>query len=212
MSNSYKLRITSLDCLSVCKGLDSYSYCVESEGSNRPHMHFFIKTELTDPAIRRRVKKLPDYFKGTKGNSFYSLGKCVAEGDSSEFPYLKYQAYMAKHSKVTYVGFDPEYLKRLRVAIELRKEKVETEKASIRKSRMTILQQIELDLNYAECPPVDIHALGEAVVDWYRDSGKLVRKFYIVSVVQTLALKYLPDYRHLLMQSVMQAVFPILPR
>jgi len=214
MLNFFKLRIDthSLGSLDVVDGIDRYSYVYhDNEEGTNPHMHFFIETMLTQGALRARVKKLPDYKKGKKGNSFYSLRE-MQPGDNPEFPYLKYHAYMpynhGRPAEVTYVGFDQSKLDRLRIAVKQYSNEIKAEQAERRQSRKTILQQMEDEFQFEQNPPEDLHVITYQVVQFYKKHGKLVRKFAMVSQVQTLALKYLPGYGHLLLCSIIKAVDP----
>jgi len=67
---------------------------------------------------------------------------------------------------------------------------------------------MEDEFQFEQNPPEDLHVITYQVVQFYKKHGKLVRKFAMVSQVQTLALKYLPGYGHLLLCSIIKAVDP----
>lgn len=205
----YKLRIDSHDCVeSITQGINVYSYVFEGLSSfenpeeSNPHTHFYLATRLKSDSIRKRIKKLPNY---KPGNGFYSLSK-LDPGDDPDFPYLKYHAYMAKEGLPVYSGFLRERLNKLKHAIVEHNAKVKLEIKSKRKSRRTILQQMEDDFKYSERTDLDRNTVVRDVVEWYKINDKLPREFLMVSQVQYLLLKYDPDYQITLETNILRSI------
>jgi len=197
------LRVDTHNVDGLAKGLGCYSFVYEdNEDGTNPHVHFYLETKLKNDSLRKRVKMLKDY---RKGNGFYSLRE-LQPGDNEEFPYLKYHAYMAKIAQPEYVGFERARLSRLRDAVAEYNRNLKEELKARRLARKTIVQQISEYYEYDQNAPESTEQIAIDVINFYLEKGKLVRKFAMVSQVQTIALKYVPRYRSVLLYSIMRDV------
>lgn len=189
--NNFKLRIDLLaHDESITKGIKKYAYVQEKVDTN-PHIHYRLETDLKRATIIQRVKKLPGYH---KGNAFYSLRELKPDDDG----YLRYDAYLRKEGKPTYVGYSEEDIKEIKEFDSKIKEEIKEKKLSKR----TALQKIEsayfTDVKEGIDVKRDEYVTKEYVVDcvleFYKQQGTLVREFFMVSLCQTLCLKYVPSY------------------
>ena len=197
-TNAYKLRVDSHDLDQIGELVRRYTscylFCLENVGEENPHSHFYLELlpGAKVPAIRAFIRKWTG-----GGNGKYSM-KAV------EYRPIAYLAYCTKEGSYT-TNLPTELIKEAiaydeRVKIELKEKK---------KSRRTVLQKIEdkyfLSGEMAETNGHSIRlrpdgsywgqeSIVHVVVDYYRSEGILVRQFMLVSLCQTLCLKYVPSY------------------
>lgn len=203
----YKLRIDTDDTESVIALLDRYSYSYlvgfeNQEGSN-PHIHAYLETNTKGPTLRASIRK---YFGG--GNGSYSL-------KTTEEDPLEYIAYIIKDGRYEEENIDPELLTR---ALEYDR-KIKAEIKEKKANRRTTLQKIE-DRYFSDIvgdgpyilSKLDQHVtpsyIAESVVSYYKEEGILIRKFMLVSLVQTLCLKYTQTYANTLKNELLEALKP----
>lgn len=199
----YKLRIDSHsdDNLLITKGMSKYSYCYEGTDLGNPHMHFHIISDLKRASLIARVKALPHY---VKGNGFYSLRELRPEDDG----YLRYDAYIMKETKPVYVGYSSDEI----TAIEEFDAKIKQEIKEKKQSRKTILQQIddkyfsEVDDGILDGTYVMKEFVVDKVLEFFQESGSLVREFQMISICQTLCLKYVRSYSFTLRNKILEKI------
>jgi len=204
--NYYKIRIDSNSMTEVKNFLEQfhqeYLYSQEGVKVDNPHVHGYFSTIKNEAAIRSAIRK-----KYGAGNGVYSLGHL-----SEQYP-IAYLAYCIKER--TYIhNLKPDIMFK---AIEFDLV-VKSEIKAKKEARKTILQKIEETLDkdalavYAgsreerkehevyrrehNLPDYLDGYIAQAVVDYYKNTGTLVREFAMVSQVQTLMLKYGDDYRN----------------
>lgn len=211
---SYKLRIDMENIqpilTTVLRDIEDYSYCQEvGPNGQNPHIHIYLRTTLKSDTLRKRVKKLSDYY---PGNGFYSLAPLIPDPDLNEqFPYISYHAYMLKQADVYYSEnlLNHTELKDAALAhLKLKKE----QRKKLAKTRKTILQQMEDNIKLTDnkevqsgCPD----SICDFVVKWYKDNNKLPREFLMVSQAQYLLLKYSASYPTTLRNNMMKTMFKV---
>lgn len=170
----------------------TWMYCLE--GTDNPHCHMYFESTL---ATKKELDKMRYSIRKVvgSGNKAYMLKKC------DHMP-MKYFAYMTKDGRYFHNGISEETLKE---ALEY-DENVKSD-LSKKKTRMTILEQIIDFYEYDTTPPTWPAKITEDVVNFYKMNGTLVREFAMVSQVQTLCLKYLKDYTHVLEKRINEKVF-----
>lgn len=228
----YKCRVDSHDeqlLYRITRSIQCYSVCYENnEDGTNPHMHMYIKTPINNQTLRKRIVSSDFYLsakqehleaqskfpeenrKKWNGNSYYSLRELTPDSeDPQDCPYLKYHAYMAKVSEPTYVGFSVASLSAMKLQIEVRNKAVKAEIAERKAKRRTVLQQMEDEFGYdkdGKSLTLDVNMVCRDVCNFYRNHGKLVREFAMISQVQTLLLKYLPRYQNVLECNISKSV------
>ncbi len=202
----YKLRVDTDDksklkelLLKYCK---TYIIAQEDSGDNK-HCHCYLESITKPGTIRASIRK-----KYGSGNGVYSLGLL-----DDRYP-IEYIAYIIKE--------DPNYIcDKIPLGI-LEKAKVYdmTVKKKLSKKKMTILQNLNSFLkeklvkkdmcyyygaepNFYMCKP---EYIVDAVLDYYTKDDRLIREFMIVSLCQTLCLRYCngytSDYRSRLLSKI----------
>lgn len=184
MLTPYKLRVdlsdtTLEDVLKCLRDCYAYAYVLEGKMTDNPHVHFYLYTMVKDATLRKRLRNLK-----LSGNKSYSL-KELGEKDP-----IEYFAYMMKEGTPVWHNIDAkvisdsaDYNKKVRDSIKKTKE-----------AKKTILQQL-IDIIDAkgddDWTKVEIMNI---VIDFYKKRCVLVREFQLVSLCQTLCLKYVPLY------------------
>lgn len=198
--NHIEVRISSHDeeNLNILKNVSKYMYAYEGgKDGVRPHMHFYLVTPLKRGAIQARCKKLSGY---KPGNGFYKTSTLVPEPvDGFENDYIKYLGYIIKEANYVQDGFS---LKELEEIVRYNEEYKAAYEKSLKKRRQTVLQQIEEKyfsdiedgVNKSTNEFVSREEVVDSVLEFYKDRGTLIRQFMIVSVCQTLCLKYVNSY------------------
>lgn len=168
-----------------CK--DEWLYSFEGLDTDNPHCHLYfnsiVKRETIAQWIRRNIGV---------GNKSYSLRQL----DDIDSLY-KYIAYCIK---------DGNYKKR--ISSELLDKSIAYD-AKVKKDksrkRTTILDQLKGEIGevYIGSPEEMI----DIVVKFYKDQGKLVREFQIVSVCQTLLLYYDTGYENAFKRRILEKIF-----
>lgn len=212
---SYKLRI-DMDTIqpilsTVLHDIREYSYCQEvGPNGQNPHIHIYLRTHLKSDTLRKRVKKLSDYF---PGNGFYSLAPLIPDPDHChEFPYVAYHAYMLKQADVFY----SEYMlqKHLNTAHKFILKDTALEhlamqkknKITKKKKGKTILQQMQEDIKNSKSVIIsDANSVVQFVVQWYKSHDKLPREFLMVAQVQYLLLQNDPSYGSVLAGNIIKS-------
>lgn len=182
----YKLRVDTdnLDTIEdvLKKYTSKYIVSLENEGKENPHTHSYIETDTKQATLRNVLRKTFG-----AGNSSYSL-KELDEQSPKE-----YLAYVIKEKNYRH-NLSEEVIKQAKEYDEKVKEGIKEKK----QGRKTQLQKIEEmyaeELKDLPCRGFGIAKITQLVVGYFKETGILVREFAMVSIVQTLSLKYVPEY------------------
>jgi len=147
-----------------------YLFCQEK--SNRMHYHFYLQMSLSRTELRSRVSS-----RFGKGNRVFSLKFISDDG----FP-IEYLAYCTKEGKYESQGIPEDVMT---TALEYdQKVKKAIKKQSILEM---FIEQYDQDPQACEYDPFK---WAQIVIQYYKDSGRLYRETFIISIVQTLHLRY----------------------
>lgn len=188
MIKYYKLRVDTDDLDKMEEILKKYStnYIVslENEGKDNVHSHSYFETTTKGPTIRNVLRKIYG-----SGNSVYSL----KELDEAE-P-IEYLAYVIKEKKYRY-NVSEELIEKAKEYDSKVKEQIKEKKLK----RRTVLQCLE-DYIKEHHSSIFTNPYGPSqkdmvkiVVEYYKSQGILIRRFMLTSLVDTLSLKYVPNY------------------
>jgi len=188
----YKLRIDTINHQDVKDLLEKYSpdcwvYSREKTGTLNEHVHCYLETRSNSATIRTQIRR-----KFGSGNGKYSLKELDEQRP------IEYMAYIIKDNVFFYHNIDDftivEYQEyNMDVVDEMKRKK---------NSRKTQLETLKEKAEETPGQIDSIESCVDFVVQYYKDTGKLVRKFQIISLAQTLALKYVPEYEHSLSASI----------
>lgn len=202
----YAIRISVPDLYpDLLKDVKTYVWCKHGldDEVNRDHYHYFIKTHLSSDAFRKRIRSHPLYGtidpldgKPFKGNKFFAL-KTLVITEGFDYP-VEPLGYLLKPSVENCWTEDLEQLKE-----EIKKycEEINEKRKRETKNRKTIIQDMEDTFNYTVGEVYTDEVISD-VIGYYKEKGKLVREFAMVSQVQTLLLKYDPTYAHTLSTNI----------
>lgn len=198
MISYYKIRVDVHDDPKIItKGHSKYAYCYEGTDTDNNHMHFYLETTLTRASIVSRIKKFKDF---KPGNGFYSCRELVPDADDTKFK--KYLAYIMKENKSTFVGFSEEQFSEIKLYNDTVKQEIKERK----EKKKPVLDQIIAHYDYEANPPMDQMQVVDEVIQFYKETGRLVREFAMVSQVQTLLLRYCPEYKSQLANNIYRAI------
>lgn len=206
--NYYKIRITSWNPKIKDLFKDHNRYIIGWEvgkTSENEHVHMYLESPKDRGTLIKRITKLEDY---TPGNKFYSFRELSADEDDLDF--IKYKAYCIKEGKFEMKGIKPEE----RELIDTYDYNVKSEKKIKKQQRKTVLQQIEESyfgsvvdgVNRDRDEFVTKEYVVDAILDYYKQSGGLVRQFMIVSLAQTLCLKYVNSYDYQFKNKILESL------
>jgi len=175
-------------------------------------------------SFRYQYKDLLDTLPaGKKGNSLYSI--TLVEQNSS-FP-LEYCAYLLKENCLDFVGFSEEerlliiehnnaVLGKIQSKLVKKKQSQIAMVEEALESRLTEVVDEEgfktfhidtLGLRQSgSLEPLSEYLIALFVVDYWKINYLPVREFHMVSIVQTLSLKFLPHYRGTLVDRILEKV------
>lgn len=193
----YKLRVDTVDKQIITHICTHYSpkkwvYCTENVMGENPHSHYYLEmSKKTKIAMADYIRKHVG-----SGNRVYATAQC------KEFEPVEYLAYLTKQGDYESHNID------LTKAIEY-DEKVKQIIAEKKVQPKTQLDKIQLWSVEKGIEFSDVHSIIDTVIDYYKEQGILVRQFQIVSLVQTLSLKYLPDYRDQFKNDIYRVMFKI---
>lgn len=224
--NHYKLRITIPESYELLyKDCESY-ICVKHQADeevSRDHYHYYLNTNLSSDAIRKRIRQHPLYGvvvdgKEMKGNSLFSLG-VLEPTEGFDYP-LEYFHYLMKPNVYEFWSPTLEHLRQITVDYnESRKQESKAKK----RSKGTIIEDI-IDTKFQDAVLTEITGIPQPVyltkesnfftkeeivdrvVDYYQEKGTLIRKFQLVSISQTLCLKYIQDYNRELKMKILDEI------
>lgn len=194
----YKIRVdTHCDPSLICNGHTKYAYCYENnEDFTNPHTHFYLETTLKRDSIVKRIKKLEEF---KPGNGFYSCRELHPDTDTK---FKSYLAYLLKQNDAHFEGFSSEEISEIKQYNDQVKAEIKERKAK----KKPIIDQIIDHYKYDEIPPTCYHQVITDIIEFYKDQGKLVREFAMVSQVQTLLLRYVDDYKYTLSTNILKAI------
>jgi len=164
-------------------------------GTENPHVHFFLIFHASLKSASASLRSLLRT-NGLRGNRSYSLKR-----NDEEYP-IEYIAYLMKEGKPKFHNIPQDIL----TEAKLYNEKVKSEIKEKKLNRRTQLQKIDEYLHEEHAYlfdeedkfPADLgrarNQLLDAVLSYYVDSGTLMREFQVISIVQTLLLKYDSSY------------------
>ena len=177
------------------------------------HTHYYIVSAVKEKTLRSHLRDVVGSGSSTaRGNAIYSLSEMTLDNQPFAVEYL---AYMCKEGKV--------YLSELFPTdwLQLAKQADAVVKASIkekRKQKGTVLQVIEsavlenwetISDGYRVNPDGEIltsNTLVPFVVKLTKAKGTLVREFALVSIIQTLLLKYDPSFEDILQTKLLEKI------
>lgn len=192
--NYYKLRVDTDSIAHVkpilMKYTDRWLVCIENIGEENTHCHAYLETNTKEATLRNVLRK-----KFGSGNGVYSMKNL-----SEQYP-IEYLAYCIKEKNYEHTLPNEIILK----AIEHDK-KVKEEIKEKKKSRRTILEKLEEYIDFPNNPTLDTCTIVSKVVDYYKETGTLVREFALISQVQTLLLKHTDDYASTLEMNIHRAI------
>ena len=168
--------------------------CTEDILSENPHMHIYLSTLSKQQALRTAIRKLTN---SSQGNTLYSLKEC----DQYPIPGL---AYMLKGNDYNLTDLPLD----IQVQAQEYNDKVVSEMKKKKEGRKTLLQQIDETLQpILEERPTNLpSAITHHVISYYRHSKSLVREFQLVSITQSLLLKYDPSYPQVLALKILEKI------
>lgn len=175
-----------------------YMYCLEGYPDN-PHLHFYFETDTGSAMIRTRLRSL-----GLQGNASYSL-KEVDE----QYP-IEYLAYMMKGNDWYQSGLPEEQ-------ITLAKEynnKVKLEIKEKKKNRKTQLELVDEYVKenmkyWVQKDHYTLLPITSLVIQYYKEKGILFREFQIISIIQTIYLKYNKDAQERMVEKLIRKITEI---
>lgn len=201
----YKLRIDTHNVnliQAMCeKYFTNYVYALENQGQDNPHVHLYVEMFTKQATLREYIRKTFG-----QGNRCYSL-KSLDEKRPVE-----YLAYVIKEGDYKHNCLTPEEL----TLLHAHNKEVKTQIKARKADRKTVLERV-LDLfKDVEFPDDTYPLLGEyflseekiveMVVEYYKEQGTLIREFQLVSICQTLCLKFLPDYKNDLKNKILDKI------
>lgn len=190
----YKLRVDTVDpevLVHITRHYspDCYLVAVEGLDGENPHSHYYLEMEEnTATNLRAYIRRTV----GT-GNRVYSC----SEADS-EKP-VEYLAYCIKCADYQSHNIDL-------TAAKSHDYKIKDDRVRIKKERKSVLQSIIEHYKYDETGIMDASTCIDQVILYHREKGVLIREFFLVSLVQTLLLKYLPEYSVTLAFNIHRAI------
>lgn len=187
------------------KALNPYVYIYGYEiKAERPHYHIYVETDMTYAQVKYQLIK---YFcdKTHRGNSVYAFSKIEYRDEDTNLP-LKYIGYCTKENNYKYENISDEDLKSA-ISIESKTQESIKEKKKSKQTQLQILCGILESLSTKDEEYINIknNATGTTwtkddiinlVITYYKEKEILIRQFQLVSLCQTLALKYTPTYEY----------------
>ena len=179
----------------ICQKL---AFVTEGACTENKHAHFYLETITKQPTIRSNMRKLVG-----SGNRSYSMGK-LTPTDGYTYP-IEYLSYMTKEGTVTYINFSEEEIDSINSYAEKIREDIKKKKKST-----SVVDEIEkyiLDFYPDTQTTWSCHPeIVRLTLSYYKESGKCIREFQIVSMVQTLLLKNDPAYQKQLSSRILEKI------
>lgn len=193
--NAYAFRVDTIDP-AICGHIashyspDCYLFASEGVGSDNPHTHFYLEmTSQTREALKAYIRKYVG-----EGNQNYSSKRL------DSLKPVEYLAYVIKCGDYSVLNVDLTKAKEYDFNVKASKSK------NLKKNA-TVMQDIENVFEYqAKSRFLDRHVIIHDVIQYYKEKGVLIRESTLVSLCQTLMLKYLPDYVGVLSHNIDRAI------
>lgn len=196
----YELRLTTDNeefVREVCSkySADTYVYAFESPPTKRPHFHVYLQMSKGAEALRRHLRQ-----QGFKGNTGYKMSKVR---DS-----LKYLAYVIKDGNYTVHGVLPHSLDDIKsYDLSIKNAKKSTRQSALQ-NLVDVIDElvVKLDDYYVLKSNGEIFTekwIVDQIVSYYASQGTLIREFFLVSLAQTLSLKYVASYERRLSHRIL---------
>jgi hypothetical protein len=175
------------------------------------HTHYYIITDVKEATFRDHLRK---QFGSSKnlGNKVFSL-KDLEHGNNEIA--IEYLAYMYKEGQVVTSGsfWDP-YID---IAIDHNK-KVQAEIKKVKSSKKSqILQLIShIEEVYSKCEEgfyvndkreiITKESIIDLIIGFYKENNLLIREFHMISLAQTLCLRFISNYDFILKDRILQKI------
>lgn len=189
----YKLRVDTIDpevlgYITHHYSPDCYLVAVEGLTDTNPHSHYYLEMEGKPTALRAYIRKTVG-----AGNGIYSLVELDTEKP------VEYLAYCIKGADYTSHNIDLEPAKS-------HDFKIKNDRVKLKKEKKTVLQLIIEHYKYDETGISDRATCIDQVILYHKEKGVLIREFAMISIVQTLLLKYDSDYSVTLSFNIHKAI------
>lgn len=175
----YKIRIDTHSLELVQKLCDRYAkrylFAFEKIGTPDQHTHIYMETFHKETAIRAMIRK-----RFGSGNGVYSM-KAV------EYEPLAYLAYCVKQGK-PYHNMPEDLIKKAKEYDDKVKQELKAKKAA-RRSQLEIIREYVGNTK-------QLFEISQKVIEYYKEKGTLYRRFYAMSVVETIYLQNNEDALH----------------
>lgn len=189
----YKLRIDSIDPDVISHianhySPDCYLFAVEGLTETNPHTHFYLEMEGKPTALRAYIRKHVG-----AGNGIYSL---VELDECKPVEYLAYCIKGGDHQSRN-IDLDP---------AKSYDFKIKDDRSKKKKERKTVLQSIIEHYQFDTVPFSDRSTIIDQVILYHKEKGVLIREFAMISIVQTLLLRYDPTYSTTISYNIHKAI------
>lgn len=168
----YKIRIDtqSHDLVQkLCtKYAQRYLYSFEKIGTPDQHTHIYMETFHKETAIRAMIRK-----RFGSGNGVYSMKRVDHEP-------LEYLAYCVK-SGTPYYNMPEDIIQKAKDYDDKVKKEIKQKKES-RRTQLEIIREYVGNTK-------QLFEIAQKVVEYYKEKGTLYRRFYAMSVVETIYLQ-----------------------
>jgi len=193
----YKLRVDTIEKEHICFLCEHYSpgkwmWCIENACTTNPHSHFYLEmTKKTKIAMAKYIRE-----KIGKGNRSY------ASAELEEYEPVEYLAYLSKQGdyEVCNIDLTNALAYDAKVKLEI-KDKKKAKKTVFEECKTWIEQNID-DPKYTMRelykPPYSNYEIPKdkslthykyMVLLYYKEEAKLIRKFQIESIAQTIFIQ-----------------------
>lgn len=214
----YKLRVTPSKSLNPNTCLESieneiltkcehFAYVFEGDGEKiEKHLHYYLFiSQIDDKQLRYQLRKILGTG-GRKGNSVFSLSRLEISADNqpSGFP-LEYLAYMLKNNPTLYTS-DSFPSDVIRSAKEISDRVSEKRAKSQPKSVIRRLEQKFVEQYIDHKQEINSVVTLQFVISFFKTEELPVRENQIISLTQTLLLKYSNSYEEELFQKLLSKI------
>ena len=187
----WKLRIHTDDIDKVEDVLKKYatSYVVSFETAQREHIHSYLETTQKEATIRNKLRKTFG-----SGNQTYSLKELDEEKP------IEYLRYVVKDG--LYRHNLPQDLIDKAIESDLQVKEGMKEKKKSKKTQLVLIRERYFNKRVKNHLGVEedfkdytLSYVLDSVMEYYEESDILIREFQLVSLIQTLSLKYVKGYK-----------------
>lgn len=175
-----------------------YAFEKGSFDDENPHCHFYFSTLKKEAAIRMYIRKTFG-----RGNRVYSMKNL-----DEQYP-IAYLAYCMKQGSFKIHDVPDDVLDEAKnydnkIKNEM-KEKKESKKTQLQKLMKVIEDLMDAD-GLDDGKWWTLERVSDIVIDFYKDNEILIREFMLVSLIQTLALKYVNGYDYKFRTKLMERI------